>query len=503
MKTNKVDPCSLDDDGSKSINKTRIGNFNTLEGGIEDHKALCKQREEEIKAIIMEGKCLIPWWKSLWMFVGSILGCASTLAGFVLWPTDNVFIFPDKWWQCMIQCAFIWNGILTFFMVSNTAIWIDSPQFLTIKAFMYCYSWSAISSAGCWVVYSALWCFGLGLPYPPPHVGIPAAVCCTLAITINIWFSFPKSWRKETSFKKRGVFLTIGNMYFWILFFFYCAFILFLFDVTPIDYQWGIVILLILVREFGAIALDKITHQMCGFEHYSLELIGNNLGGTYYGLFLSLVVSNLATDFTAYLLVGFDCIVNMYFLIKAVKLKRKVDRMEDSDEKKEETVDDLVVSVQLLLLAESSEIVLPLAYLLCFTAAFYGPNALQLGNVRNSYWLYKEVDDIVEGAVKLLVLVAFDCCTLTVTVITMACNKINLWKVFLHLMKEYGLAFAAQQAYIIATCFCTVQVACALDFTFKFEWITNREEWYNINVYKNLTEESLLTNMTTTEAPIL
>ena len=49
----------------------------------------------------------------------------------------------------------------------------------------------------------------------------------------------------------------------------------------------------------------------------------------------------------------------------------------------------LAVSVQLLLLAESSEIVLPLAYLLCFTAAFYGPNAFQLGNVRNSYWLYK------------------------------------------------------------------------------------------------------------------
>ena len=47
----------------------------------------------------------------------------------------------------------LYEGILTFFMVSNTAIWIDSPQFLTIKAFMYCYSWSAISSAGCWVVY--------------------------------------------------------------------------------------------------------------------------------------------------------------------------------------------------------------------------------------------------------------------------------------------------------------------------------------------------------------
>ena len=59
------------------------------------------------------------------------------------------------------------------------------------------------------------------------------------------------------------------------------------------------------------------------------------------------------------------------------------------------------------------------------------------------------MDDIVEGAVKLLVLVAFDCCTLTVTVITMACNKINLWKVLLHLMNEYGLAFAAQQVCIL------------------------------------------------------
>ena len=35
---------------------------------------------------------------------------------------------------------------------------------------------------------SGLWCLGLGLPYPPPHVAIPASVLCTLAITLNIWF---------------------------------------------------------------------------------------------------------------------------------------------------------------------------------------------------------------------------------------------------------------------------------------------------------------------------
>ena len=60
MKNNKVNAFPLDKDGSKLI-KTRIGHFNTLEGGVEDHKALCKQREEEIKEIVMGGSCLIPW----------------------------------------------------------------------------------------------------------------------------------------------------------------------------------------------------------------------------------------------------------------------------------------------------------------------------------------------------------------------------------------------------------------------------------------------------------
>ena len=44
----------------------------------------------------MEGRCEIPWWNALWAVAGSVLGCISTLAGFVLWPTDNVLIFPEQ-----------------------------------------------------------------------------------------------------------------------------------------------------------------------------------------------------------------------------------------------------------------------------------------------------------------------------------------------------------------------------------------------------------------------
>lgn len=59
--------------------------------------------------------------------------------------------------------------------------------------------------------------------------------------------------------------------------------------------------------------------------------------------------------------------------------------------------------------------------------------------------MYQEVNDIVEGAVKLLVLVAFDMVTLVITTIVLYCHSISIPKVFLHLMKEYGKPFAAQQ----------------------------------------------------------
>lgn len=58
-----------------------------------------------------------------------------------------------------------------------------------------------------------------------------------------------------------------------------------------------------------------------------------------------MVIANLATDFTAYLLVGFDFFVNMYFTGKAVMLKRKLDKKQFGD-KHDEKVEELLVTVQ-------------------------------------------------------------------------------------------------------------------------------------------------------------
>ena len=144
--------------------------------------------------------------------------------------------------------------------------------------------------------------------------------------------------------------------------------------------------------------------------------------------------------------------------------------------------------MQILVISESLEIIIPLAYLLCFVAAFYGPNSDILGNVKNGYWQYKSVDDIWATISKLLFLVFFDSISLTLAGIFLFCTtNINLFHVYLHLMKEYGVVFSVHQAYLLEYLFCTIAIACAFDFTLQFDWVLDQDKWRNITETTNMT----------------
>ena len=49
--------------------------------------------------------------------------------------------------------------------------------------------------------------------------------------------------------------------------------------------------------------------------------------------------------------------------------------------------------LQELMVAEIVEFMVPLSYLICFSVAYYGPNANSIGNVRSSQWQFVAVED--------------------------------------------------------------------------------------------------------------
>ena len=113
----------------------------------------------------------------------------------------------------------------------------------------------------------------------------------------------------------------------------------------------------------------------------SVELIAQNLAVTFHMVFVSVCVGGVATWPFLITLIVIDFIINNYFAVMTWRAKRNFSK---------KSLPKLKKSVQMLVLSESLEIVIPLSYLLCFVAAYYGPNADILGNIKNGYWQYQE-----------------------------------------------------------------------------------------------------------------
>ena len=94
-----------------------------------------------------------------------------------------------------------------------------------------------------------------------------------------------------------------------------------------------------------------------------------------------------------------------------------------------------VSDINAFVLTESMNFLMPVAYLVCFVAAYYGPNAQLLGNVKNSYWQYQAVKDLSVAAKNILLIVCIDSLSLLI-------GGALFWITYkINLIKVYGLLF--------------------------------------------------------------
>ena len=100
-------------------------------------------------------------------------------------------------------------------------------------------------------------------------------------------------------------------------------------------------------------------------------------------------------------------------------------------------------------LNEIVEIIVPLTYLLCFVAAYYGPNATLIGNVQNDYWQYvktENIDGLIEN-ISVFVLVDVLSGIVCYLLLRLIC-KISLIRASATLLREFGLVFTINMTYL-------------------------------------------------------
>ena len=313
-----------------------------------------------------------------------------------------------------------------------------------------------------WCLCYLVWVKVLHLAYPVPMIGALNSVVGVLAMVFALWFCFPQGWRKIPTFKSRMQYLSVGQVFILLMSIEYWV-LSWVFYVMPPDYQWILAFVLPFTREVGGSVLNWIiTHIRRRSESYG-DIVSTNLAITYHSLFLSVCIANSATDMTIWVLLGIDFLINIFFTVRIYRLKKNLSAR---------NLEKICELVQVLVLTEFLEMVIPLGYLMCLVAAYYGPNAHILGNIKNSYWQYQEVGSMWHCFSNLIILISIDSLSFIMSFAMLYfVSSINLFKVLLHLQTEYGLVFAIHQAFLLEYLFCTIAIACAFDFTLQFGWL--------------------------------
>ena len=142
----------------------------------------------------------------------------------------------------------------------------------------------------------------------------------------------------------------------------------------------------------------------------------------------------------------------------------------------EQLKNDVKKAVLTLLLDELSEGLVPLAYAIGFSMAYYGPNAELIGNVRNGYWQYSQVDDVNWHFLILLGLFVIDIiCLVFNSIIIWIFTDVNMLNEFCTAMQKYWYIMALQLANNLYFYFFMHDVNLAIDLTQTFYWITHHE----------------------------
>ena len=151
----------------------------------------------------------------------------------------------------------------------------------------------------------------------------------------------------------------------------------------------------------------------------------------------------------------------MSMCYEIVKLHMKVTTLENDQARM-----DKQKAVLKLLLAELSEGLVPLAYAIGFSMAYYGPNGHLIGNVRNGYWKYQIVCDASWTLLVMFGLFSLDLIFLLLNFrILWVYGNVNLFDEFCMTMQKYWQIIGLRMISDIYIHFLFKDVNLAVDWT--------------------------------------
>ena len=195
-----------------------------------------------------------------------------------------------------------------------------------------------------------------------------------------------------------------------------------------------------IIREINIWITKKLAANAASGDQQGMEIVVTYTICTRHAIFLAVVLGSIATTNTCVMALAVDFVINLYLSLRIIWTKKF---NEHNTEKQTELLQELTIN-------EIVEFFAPLTYLLCFVMAYYSPNSNLIGNIGNGYWQYEMVTDVGHVVENVFMFFAVDCISAIscFLLLWLAC-RINLFRAWACLQKEFGLLFAINIAHLV------------------------------------------------------
>ena len=368
------------------------------------------------------------------------------LTGFVtIIPVHDVLDksrdMSQYWWESMIQAVSYFASCCVY-MLLNCSYWTNISLIRTFKNFFIFFGWTALVSSILIVGFNIYWIYGMNLRFPAPFMGMLLAYPCINLAFIPLWLTFPKHWRKEKDIRQKFQYFIFSiwvNMFITMIYSFYTT----VFVAVPVEYQWIAAITLIPLREFNLWLQKKVCYKAAGERDTSIAITSGHNINNRHCFFILVVLGTIATDLTSYVILIVASGVNLYLGLRIVWIKYKNGFNADNQTKAIEILIELVLN-------ESVELIVPIAFILCFIIAYFGPNAEIIGTVKSEYWHHVPVKHVQLFCGNLGIFLLAETFTFLFSFILLKLTYgINIMKALIVTQREYWLLMAVNTGYTI------------------------------------------------------
>ena len=381
----------------------------------------------------------VSYWYGLNFLVILGISAGSTFT-ITLIPQSNQIEFQNHWYELALITPVL-PFLLTSIMILDSYYYFKIHSMVSIQSFLQIFVPGSLAGILSYSVMVMIWTSGLGYKLPIPFVGSLWFPISGL-FTVSLWFEFPKRLRKNRIYRKRILFYITALAWIFLTIAQYDCLIM-----LPSDFQWFLSIILPALWTINIWIIDNIIYKVVPYDCQEAKICNLAFIRSIHTTYVAIILANV-TECVLYSILGIEFFVQIYSCYEIVRLHRKSNVEGQNNETKKKIN---IQNVLELVLSETIDVVASSAYAITLAAAYYGPNATILGNIRNSYWTFKGIQDIEKTLTAVFQIAAIDLGIGAICgLVLWNCCKINLLQEFCKLMKTYWLVIAVRIAIVMS-----------------------------------------------------